>query len=194
MKLVVCAMETEAKYIINNQKDDVKVIVTGIGKVNAATKLTQFIEQNKVDVIYNIGFAGASHHFNVFDIVIINEAMYHDFDLSLFGYVKGQVPGFPKSFISNKKLLETTNGLFPNSKTSSLFTGDYFMTEKKDTDFVCDMEGAALYQVASIYKIPILSIKVISDIIGENNHFDNYKKFEENDGAVQISNIFNKLF
>jgi adenosylhomocysteine nucleosidase len=193
MKLVVAAMDIEAKHFINLIDNEVHTILTGIGKVNASSKLTKFLENNQVEVIYNLGFAGGSNHFNVGDIIIVNEANYHDFDLSNFGYSKGQVPGLPKTFQTNLKLLEETKKVL-NAKVSKLYTGDYFMTETAKEMFVVDMEGAALYHVAYLYNIPIISIKIVSDILGTKNHFETYEKFEVENGSKQLFNIYQKLF
>lgn len=190
MILVVLAMKEEAKEILENQTANKKVLLTGIGKVNAASQLSTFLATNKVDAIYNLGFAGASKPYQVGDIVLIEQAKYHDFDLTLFGYKKGQVPGLPEIFLSSTKHVEETKLKMKSIKTGRLFTGDYFMTEEIEDSFVVDMEGAALYHVAYQSKIPIVSIKVISDLMGMDDHYDSYKKFEREFGAKTLLEIY----
>jgi adenosylhomocysteine nucleosidase len=68
------------------------------------------------------------------------------------------------------------------------------MTREYEQPIVVDMEGAALYQVAYFYKIPILSIKVVSDIIGMKDHLVHYKKFEQDQGAIALRIIYQTLF
>jgi adenosylhomocysteine nucleosidase len=114
--------------------------------------------------------------------------------LTLFGYEKGQVPGCPKSFQSDVALMNHVKFRLPNIKSGKLFTGDYFMTEVKKDAYIADMEGAALYQVAYKKQIPIISIKIISDVIGMDNHYNEYKKFEASVGAIILKNIYLKLF
>jgi len=194
MILIVAAMQEELKDILNHPMKGIEVLCTGIGKVNAALHLSSFLAKNQVDAIYNLGFAGASSHYNVNDLVLIDQASYHDFDLTFFGYKKGQVPGFPESFMSSNTLLDKIVENIPEVKRSQLFTGDYFMTEAKDHPFVVDMEGAALYHVAHIHDVPIVSIKVISDILGMTDHRDNYKKFESQLGSIALLNVYLKLF
>lgn len=194
MILVVAAMEEEAKFFLNQRFPNIKVLLTGVGKVNAAMVLAESIALNDVDAIYNLGFAGATKPFEVGDLVLINDAIYHDFDLSLFGYEKGQVPGYPEKFISDAQLVQKVKNILPKAKTGHLFTGDYFMTHQQKEPCILDMEGAALYQVAYKKQIPIVSIKIISDIMGMDNHFDSYKKFESNDGAHMLNDLFIKLF
>jgi adenosylhomocysteine nucleosidase len=194
MILVVAAMKEEIKEIIQNELPTVKVILTGIGKVNAAQSLAEAIAKYHVDAIYNLGFAGATYPYQVGDVVLIEEACYHDFDLTLFGYQKGQVPGCPATFLSDESLKNWIKLKLPNIKTGKLFTGDYFMTEVKNESYLADMEGAALFQVANKKQIPMVSIKIISDVIGMDNHYQEYKKFESSVGAIVLKDIFLKLF
>ena len=188
MKLIVAAMKEEAAVIKHHE-----VLLTGIGKVNAASKLTEALMKHEVEAIYNVGFAGASHHYDVGDVIIIESAAYHDFDLTLFGYELGQVPGCPAVFESNDKLLKEAINRLPKAKLGRLYTGDYFMTNPVDKPYIVDMEGAALYQVAYLKHMPIISIKVISDIVGMDNHYENYKVFEKEKGAKKIAEIVNLL-
>lgn len=184
MKLIVAAMPEEVKDIKNHD-----VLVTGIGKVNAASKLTEALVNSDVSAIYNVGFAGASQQYQVGDIIVIESAQYHDFDLSVFGYEKGQVPLHPTVFTSDKRLLKEALNRFPKAKKGHLYTGDYFMTEAVNTPYIVDMEGTALYQVAYQKKVPIIAIKIISDIVGTKNHYENYKAFEKDKGSKAIANI-----
>jgi len=194
MILVVAAMNEEVNSIKNHQIPNVELLITGIGKVNAAAKLSSYLAQKSVDAIYNIGFAGASSSYKVGDLIMIEQATYHDFDLTFFGYEKGQVPGLPTFYKSDQSLVNHVKNLFQDIKTGNLFTGDYFMTEKKSIPFVVDMEATALYQVAYQHQVPIISLKVISDILGMDQHHENYKKFESSEGATRLEDVFLKLF
>jgi adenosylhomocysteine nucleosidase len=194
MILVVVAMQEEVKEIINYPNEFVKVIITGVGKVNATRALTEAILKYDVEKIYNLGFAGATKPYGVGDIVAIESATYHDFDLSIFGYEKGQVPHHPSQFKSDQKMLNQLESKIKDIKKGQLMTGDYFMTNEPKYPCAVDMEGASLYQVAYYYKIPILSIKVISDLIGMTDHIENYKRFEENQGALALRLVYQKLF
>ncbi len=193
MILFVAAMKEEISEIIKDKHPNTDVLLTGIGKVNAAMKLTHYIAKHKVDKIINIGFAGGNMTYDVNDIVLIEKTIYHDFDLSLFGYKKGQVPGYPAVFNSNKEMLEMAQKAFNNVKKGDLYTGDYFMVTPISNPAVFDMEGASLYQVAHTYQIPIISIKIISDVIGMDDHYKAYKTFEQTKGAQMIHHIYEKI-
>ncbi len=188
MKLIVAAMQEEAKLI-----KDCDVIITGVGKVNAAHKLTEALMKHNVTAIYNVGFAGASHHYHIGDMIIIEQVRYHDFDLTFFGYEKGQVPHMPAAFKSDEQLIKKAQSLFPNAKLGELFTGDYFMTKHVDQPYIVDMEGASFYHVAHLKNVPIISIKIVSDIVGMDNHYEQYKSFEQEQGAKEIARIVDLL-
>lgn len=194
MILVVAAMQEEVKFFYQENLSEVKILLTGVGKVNASMILADFLAINQVSAIYNLGFAGATQPFEVGDLVLINDAAYHDFNLSLFGYEKGQVPGYPKKFTSNIQLVKNIKNILPKIKTGHLLTGDYFMTKHQEEACILDMEGAALYQVAFKKEIPIVSVKVVSDVMGMDNHYESYKKFESNMGAHILNDLFIKLF
>lgn len=192
MILVCIAMKDEMTYIVKHKSFKSKLILTGIGKVNASAHLAESIARNHVEKIINLGFAGASKGYEVNDLVLIETARYHDFDLSMFGYEKGQVPGFAPFFHSDNDLVEEVLMHYPHIKRGHLYTGDYFMTHDFDNKVIVDMEGAALYQVAFSHNIPIVSVKVISDIIG---HGDTkaYDKFDTDKGAKLLEEVYLKL-
>lgn len=189
----VFAMQDERKYVTKNEHACVQdgndyYLITGIGKVNAATALTKFLEHHDVDAIINIGFAGSVTHHQVMDMIAIDEAYFHDVDATLFGYPKYQVPGMPKSYKSDPDLLNITIKL-DNIKLSTLYTGDQFITQPMPFEGVVDMEGAAFYQVAYLYNKPIISIKLISDVIGQHS----YQAFDLEKGSQAIAKMVLKL-
>lgn len=192
MILVCVAMKSELEEIKKHRFFSSKYILTGIGKVNASMHLAESIARNHIKKIYNLGFAGGTNKYNVGDVVLIENASYHDFDLSMFGYKVGQVPGFPEKFSSDKNLVEKVKALYPNIKTGDLYTGDYFTTKDANGYKIYDMEGAALYHVAYKENIPIVSIKVISDIVGSND-VDEFLEFDQNKGAKLLEDIYLKL-
>jgi adenosylhomocysteine nucleosidase len=112
----------------------------------------------------------------------------------MFGYEEGQVPGYPAVFKSHLTLVNQIKHLFPHVKKGYLLTGDTFMTDIRPGNYVYDMEGAALYQVAHNYHIPIVSIKVISDVIGMENHIESYTSFEEKIGSQKINEVYQMIF
>lgn len=201
MRLYILAMESEASSIIKDaekiqskpfelykSKNNKNLIcISGIGKVNASGALSYVLNKYDISEIINIGFAGASGNFELGDKVLIKEARYHDFDLTNFGYKKGQVPNLPAVF---KSTLEIKNN--KHFKKGYLYTGDYFTTKLITNDFLSDMEGASLYHIAYIYEAPITAIKVVSDIINEKQQQSDYDNFEK-EGSKYVLDIYRYL-
>ena len=189
----VFAMQDERAEVTKSNQEVVTegnfyYLKTGIGKVNAASSLTKFLEQYDVDCIINIGLAGSVSHHDVMDVVVIKESLYHDVDATLFGYPKYQVPGMPLSYKSDESVLEICKKVKYQS-IDTLYTGDQFITQKMPFEGVVDMEGAAIYQVAYLYNKPIVSIKVVSDVIGKQS----YQTFDMKQGSQRIANIVRQL-
>lgn len=209
MILVIAAMQSEVDDIMKKHRfqsidaiehlyqlmDDtheVLIKITGVGKVNAAYGLTSVIDRYPITSIYNIGLAGASNKYHQSDVVLIEQALYHDFDLSMFGQAKGQVPGCPARFQSDLHLMDAIKDRM-DLKKSTLYTGDVFLTQSMADDFVVDMEGAALYHVAYKKRIPMVAIKVVSDIIGMDEHLASYQSFEIDKGSIILNEVFEKI-
>ena len=166
MRIIVTAMPEELAPILTIKQKKFQTLLTGIGKVNAASRLTAFLEHNKVDQIINIGYAGASKEYNFGDILIARELQYHDVDVVSFGYEAGQVPGEPAVFYPDQALFKRAKAVLTQAKTCKLYTGDSFVTSTSRPYSAYDMEATSLAQVASHYDIAFLAIKVVSDHVG----------------------------
>lgn len=187
MTLFVIAMLSEANAIIKEfkliketpyklyKKENILVALTGIGKVNSALVTSIVASEYKVSNIVNLGFVGAFGDYKVGQIVKVKDAVYHDFDLTVFGYEKGQVPNLPTVYHSNESIISKLS----EYNETTLYTGDYFMMEKLEGNYIADMEGVAIFQVAHLLNIPMISVKVVSDIIGSDEHINDYINFEE---------------
>ncbi len=90
----------------NMRGADVILLLSGIGKVNAAMSTTILLEKYKPDCIINTGSAGGYNpELNVGDAVISTEVRHHDVDVTAFGYEYGQVPQLPAAFLADEKLI-----------------------------------------------------------------------------------------
>jgi adenosylhomocysteine nucleosidase len=193
MRLIVAAMHEEVQTWIKDKKmltqidDKTLILITGIGKVNAASRLTQVLEQYDVDLIINIGVCGATKPYQLNHIYIVSKAYYHDAHAEAFGYDSYQIPGMPKYYVSDESTLKSYDIVFLES--GILYTGDEFVTEEKGFEGLIDMEGAALYQVAYIYQRPIISFKCVSDVIGQTS----YHSFDLKNASEQLENLLKKL-
>lgn len=78
--------------------NDVAVMLTGIGKVNAAVGAVSLIDTFHPDVIVNTGIAGGTGRgAGVLDVVIADAVGYHDVYCGP-GNARGQVQGYPVTF------------------------------------------------------------------------------------------------
>jgi|SRR5690554_913518 len=201
MILIVCAMENESKTIRESLKgievleltpekyyykgklknQDVCLVTTGIGKVNAAALTSLVLSKESFSHIINIGYAGGVKPYKIGDVVLIKDASYHDVDVTSANsiYEYGQIPNMPHPFLSDYNLLKKFQKEL-KTDVLSLYTGDKFMNELFfKTPGLYDMEGAAIYQVAHIFMTPIISIKIVSDIIDSKTQNQDYSKSEK---------------
>lgn len=162
---------------LNNQEVKVTGIISGIGKVFAASAVTVLIEKYNVDAVVNIGAAGGVNC-KVGDIVISTEAAYHDVDVTAFGYQKGAIPKQPLIFKSQEKYLQLDKLEEIIEDKSSCYkglvaTGDQFINDinlvnsiKKQFSNVkaIEMEAAAIAQVCYNYNKDFILVKKISDL------------------------------
>lgn len=169
-----------SKAIVTGEIMGKKVMLatTGVGKTNAALTLSAILATYPIESIINVGLVGGFKPLHQGDMVIIKEAAYHDFDLSIFGYELGQVPQMPTYYPSSESLIHAVSSKL-DLKHVRLYTGDKFLTSPLEMGSVCDMEGAALYQTAYLYQTPIISIKVVSDVVGEQAQIEDYELFEQ---------------
>ncbi|MGN6876677.1 5'-methylthioadenosine/S-adenosylhomocysteine nucleosidase, partial [Neisseria sp. P0021.S007] len=82
------------------------LVLSGIGKVNAAVSTAWVIHQFTPDCVINTGSAGGvGKGLKVGDVVVGTEIAHHDVDVTAFGYVWGQVPQLPAVFVSDDLLV-----------------------------------------------------------------------------------------
>ena len=187
MRLFVFAMQEEVRGLRYNKHDDnlykfigvenAFFVLTGVGKIQAAMKVTEMIMKYDVESVINVGFSGATKEYRIGDVVLIEKATFHDFDLTTFGYEHGQVPGFDKWFSVDRYLKLMITKKLINLKFGNLFTGDKFMTDGFTERMVFDMEGAAIALVCKKFNKPWASIKIITDNVGVEQQINEYQEF-----------------
>ena len=174
--------------IINNK--EYVLVKCGIGKVNAARTVQIMIDNFKLEYIINVGSAGAiNDELSIGDIVIGDNLVQHDFDLTAFGYEKGYVAETGKMFASDKELVKKMKEIIEcldnkhekfKAVIGNIASGDVFCTDlkmkeeiRKQFNAECvEMEGAAIAQVCLLDEIPFLIIRSISDSPNGNNQID----------------------
>ena len=192
MLYIVTALYIEAKPLIslfNLKKDnsytkfqvfsneDVKLIISGTGKVKSATALTYLISKEDIkkdDYIANIGFVASNKNSQLGDIVYVSKIQnaYSDFD-------------FYPEMIYKHNFLE-----------GSLTTFDNIVEKKIENTEYIDMEAYGFFQTASIFfkKDKIMVLKIVSDILkdkAENRILVDFK--DENLFSESYNDIYKFL-
>ena len=170
----------------------VVVVECGVGKVNAAMCVQALCDCFDVTHILNTGVAGSlSAALDIGDLVISQDAMYHDFDCSALAYPIGQVPGLAVKKFSADEMLKTAafNAAQIVHKDhvhiGTVASGDQFVSQKStkekiisDTNALCtEMEGAAIAHAAWRNDKPFVIIRAISDKADDSAQMD-YPTFE----------------
>lgn len=173
---------------------EIVVVKCGMGKINAAICATTLIERFHVNEIINIGVAGSlNSDINIGDIVISTEAVQHDFDVSLIGFQKGEVPytgliAFPADENLIERVKEAAHIATPDIQTFAgrICSGDQFIASKSDKERIlkefgglcCEMEGAAIAQTCYLHHVPYVIVRAISDKADDSEEM-NFERFTE---------------
>lgn len=166
------------------QGQEIVLLKSGIGKVNAAMSTTILLQYYKPDLVINTGSAGGfDENLEVGSIVISNEVRHHDVDVTAFGYEMGQVPQMPAAFQSNTELIELAEKAVIELENlpyaiGLIATGDSFMSDPERVQLVrsqfpemkaAEMEAAAVAQVCFQFDTAFVVIRALSDIAGKES-------------------------
>ena len=166
---------------------NVVMVVSGIGKVNAALCTADLINHFKVDTVINIGISGGlDSNLEIGDFVVGDDLVYHDYDTG--AEIQQDVP---ERFHSTPEL----TALLPDLKHGLLCCGDQFVADydslmaikqKYPEALAVDMESAAISHTCYLYGIPMLSVRQISDTPGIEHHTEQYETFWKNASSQSI--------
>jgi len=163
---------------------EIMIARCGIGKVASALAVGVLIQAFNPDVVINTGSAGGyDKQLNVGDIVIANELVQFDVDLTNFGYAHGQPAGMPERFSCDAELLDialaqVTDFADINAIKGLIGTSDKFICEAADTQHIAqlfptvaavEMEGAAIAQACHMTNTRCVVIRCISDLANEES-------------------------
>ncbi|WKA60057.1 5'-methylthioadenosine/S-adenosylhomocysteine nucleosidase [Planococcus shenhongbingii] len=189
---------------------EVVLLKSGIGKVNAAMSTTLLLQQYKPDMVINTGSAGGfDQELEVGAIVISDEVRHHDVDVTVFGYEMGQVPQLPAAFRSDEKLVSIAVkaveelGEHPYA-VGLIATGDSFMNDAERVEKVrgffpdmkaSEMEAAAVAQVCHQFNVPFVVIRALSDIAGKESNisFDEFLPVAAKHSTEIVLNVVERL-
>ena len=176
---------------------DVVIVKSGVGKVNAAICAQILIDCFGVTHLLNTGIAGSlDHNINIGDIVISEDAVYHDMDVTAFGYEPGVVPqmgtlnglkNFPADPGLRAAAVRACKEAVPDIGVyeGRVVSGDQFICTAEQKHRITDtfhalcteMEGAAIAHTAFVNDIPFVILRAISDKADEEADVT-YETFE----------------
>jgi adenosylhomocysteine nucleosidase len=149
--LLVFSVAEEASYLDTN----LPILITGIGKVNAATALAVVLARGPLPAsIVNLGTAGALHP-GWTGTHAIGTVIQHDFDARIATSLRGEVYASPI--------------VLPDRDGPVLATGDLFISDEvkrrqlASYATLVDMEGYALAKAAQVAGVPLRIVKHVSD-------------------------------
>ena len=224
---IICAMEEELESITrslgnisvtttsnrgftvhtaNYKNHDLVFILCGIGKVNAAIHTQYIIDTYMPKYIINVGVGGSlSPDLSFGDVVIANDLVQHDMDVSGFGLPLGQIPRMDVfAFTSDSDLLQKAATITSDEYKvvlGRIATGDQFIDDKQQADFIhnefnavaCEMEGAAIAHVCYVNQVPFIVVRALSDMAGRDgaavHSFEQLKEMT----AKRSSNVVKQL-
>ena len=171
---------------------NVTVVQCGVGKVNAALCAQVLCDCFGVTHLVNTGIAGSlCPELDIGDLVVSQDAMYHDVDAVAFGYPMGKVPGMDvTAFPADETLMgyafAAAEAVNPgHTKIGRVASGDQFVASREVKDKIIDltkalcteMEGAAIAQTAYRNGLPFVILRAISDKADDSAEMD-YPSFE----------------
>lgn len=151
----------------------------GVGKVAAAARTQAMIDFFSPDCIIFTGIAGALQQgIEIGDMVVSTDCVQYDVNVGVFDYPRGLIPGFDQvGFAADPALralaVEAIHAAAPQTRVieGRISTGDQFVDGAEMSGFIvrefgalcCEMEGAAVAQVAVQCGVPFVVIRAISD-------------------------------
>ena len=189
----------------------VVIVKCGIGKVNAGMCVQILADLFNVTHVINTGVAGSLNaDLDIGDILISTDAIYHDMDVTIFGYAPGQVPGTPTAaFTADSRMTELASesckAVCPDitCRSGRVVTGDQFISSKEVKErlinvfggYCAEMEGGAIAHAATLNNLPFVIIRAISDKADDSAEMD-YPTFERaaaKHSAALVADLVSKL-
>lgn len=136
---------------------------------------TQPAQPGEIGCVMSIGTAGVvPGRASIGDVVVSEKVVPGDFDLTAFGYERGQVPGLTAGYPGDRDLLAAADAF--GAKALGFVSVDRFVgipeaaaiREIFPDASVVDMESSALAQTAVLHETPFISVRSVTDVIGES--------------------------
>lgn len=167
------AEELKLNKITENQysRDNITLIITGVGKQQTAIGLVSYLEnnkENKPDIIINMGYVGSTNS-KIGQWVNVNKS--YNYEWNIPGEERYTIIGYDREKIST---LDNAN-----IKVLPCYSAECFVTSTDiKEDVVFDMELHSIYMICCKYDIELISLKKVSDNLSLENYYENIKMEE----------------
>lgn len=167
------AEELKLNKITENQysRDNITLIITGVGKQQTAMSLVSYLEnnkENKPDIIINMGYVGSTNS-KIGQWVNVNKS--YNYEWNIPGEERYTIIGYDREKIST---LDNAN-----IKILPCYSAECFVTSTDiKEDVVFDMELHSIYMICCKYDIELISLKKVSDNLSLENYYENIKMEE----------------
>ena len=214
---VIIAMQSEADILLQDMKitssltisgkevhigsaygKDLALCICGVGKVNAALGTQLLVSKFDVKKLLNFGVAGSlNKKTKLCEVYQISHATQFDFDLvQLNGTKMGTLNEYDEPYLALKVLKGLKKRKLGTADRFNDSHDDYLLLTKELEADIRDMEGAAIVQAAYATKLPVYSVKAISDVAGSGSTTEQF--LINKDKALQnlkaaLPSIFEKL-
>ena len=188
---------------------EVVLVESGIGKVMSAMSVAVLVNDFKVTAVINTGSAGAvASGLEIGDVVVADRLVYHDVDVTAFGYDYGQMARQPLYYEASRYLVEEMKAVLEKTQQTSrvglIATGDSFIAGQDKIDQIkahfpdvlaVEMEGAAIAQAAHSLGLPFMVIRAMSDTASHdaNITFDEFILEAGTRSAETLIQLLNNL-
>ena len=179
--LIHCAMQKEGKQIAEAlnlelkedenikifEKNNIKLVITGIGKQKTAIGLTKYLcQRERPDLIINIGYAG-SVNCKIGSWISVNKSY----------NLEWNIPGEQRYSMDDlgRQDLLTIDEL----EKLPCYSAECFVnnTDIKE-NVLFDMELHSVTLLADLYNIPLISLKKVSDNLSMDDYYKSIKDSE----------------
>lgn len=164
----------------NGKNIQVVLARSGIGKVNAALTCQLMIDRFGVSLVVNTGSAGGlATNQRIGDFVLADRLCHHDIDVTLLGLRPGELPDLPRYYPVKPVYVQLLDVLAREQDIphhiGTIATGESFIYRPDQVTYIkkhfeqvvaCEMEAAAVAQVAYLNEVDVVVIRGLSDIAG----------------------------
>ncbi|MDA8026237.1 MAG: 5'-methylthioadenosine/adenosylhomocysteine nucleosidase [Actinomycetota bacterium] len=194
---------------------EIGVVVSGIGKVNAAAATSRLISEFEPEEVVVIGLSGAlTEDLSVGDIVIADKVVQYDFDLRPLEKQLGQLPGRKSPYLTCdiraiERWIKVATDLCANDggtsrevRVGGVATGDRIVSDRRlkelilqgFPDVICvEMESGAVGQVCEANGVPFSIVRVISDFADDTFTVNEVTHYLSREGSRLIERFISSL-